>query len=185
MNDEALIGRCLSGDTEAFEGLVVAYQRPVYSLALRVTGNADDAMDVAQEAFLKAFRSLPTFRRGSPFRPWLLAVTANTATDFLRHKRPVAAGEALAADIPDVSPGPAELAEEGERNRRVREAIMGLAPGYRILVELFHIQGLSLAEVSAVTGLNVTVVKNRLFRARKMLRERLAGVLANHTEGGG
>lgn len=175
MNDEALIGRCLSGDIEAFEGLVAAYQKPVYNLALRATGNAEDAMDVAQEAFLKAFRSLPTFRRGSPFKPWLLTVAANTATDFLRRRRPAATGEFEEMDPPDASPGPEEIAEKGERSRCLKDAIMGLAPGYRIVVELFHIQGFSLGEVSEITGLNVTTVKNRLFRARRMLREKLAG----------
>lgn len=176
MNDEALIGRCLAGDTEAFEGLLLAYQRPVYSLALRLTGNPDDAMDVAQEAFMKAFRSLPGFRRGSPFKPWLLAVAANTATDLLRKRKPQASGQAVAEDIVDPAPGPEEMVERIERREHLKRAIGSLAPDYRLLVELFHIQGLSLVEVSQVTGLNVTVVKNRLFRARKMLRERLAGV---------
>ncbi|NPV69055.1 MAG: sigma-70 family RNA polymerase sigma factor [Firmicutes bacterium] len=176
MNEEEIIGRCLAGDSEAFEGLILAYQKPVFSLAHRMTGNPEDAMDVAQESFLKAFRSLSTFRRGSPFRPWLLRITANTANDLMRRRAHVAwmpAGGGPEMEIPDLSAGPEEMAERTEERDSVRAALMSLSPEYRTVVELFHVQGLSLAEIVQITGLNLTIVKNRLFRARKMLRERL------------
>lgn len=169
-----LIERCQAGDREAFAALVRRYQRQVYALAYRLVGDRAEAEDVAQEAFLRCYRSLARFRTGQPFGPWLYRIATNIALDRLRRRgREAAMASGEPPPTTECTAGPDEEALRREDQRRLAAAIANLAPEYRVPVVLFHLQGMPLAEVARATGLPVTAVKNRLYRARKMLRQAL------------
>jgi len=169
-----LIERCQAGDPEAFAALVRRYQRQVYALAYRLVGDRAEAEDVAQEAFLRCYRSLARFRTGQPFGPWLYRIATNLALDHLRRRgRAAAMASGEPPPTAERTAGPDEEALRREDQRRLAAAIANLAPEYRVPVVLFHLQGLPLAEVARATGLPLTAVKNRLYRARKMLRQAL------------
>lgn len=170
-----LIERCRAGDREAYAALVRRYQRQVYALAYRLIGERGEAEDVAQETFLRCYRSLATFRVGQPFGPWIYRIATNVALDRLRRcgREAIPAGGGPPSELADRGPNPDEEALRREDERRLAAAVAALAPEYRVPVVLFHLQGLPLAEVARVTGLPLTVVKNRLYRARKMLRQAL------------
>jgi len=111
--ENRIIDRVLRGDTDAFEGLVLAYEKKAYSIALRLTGSREDAADVVQEAFLKAYRNLASFRGESSFSSWFYRIVTNLCTDLLRARRPVDSltveneeGEEAQLEIPDCSAAP-------------------------------------------------------------------------------
>lgn len=171
---EALaIQRCQAGDSEAFAVLVQAYQRQVFGLAYRLLNDRAEAEDIAQEAFLRSYRSLGTFQSGQPFGPWIYRIATNIALDRLRKRKHEALhpGDEREREIADSTPGPEEETIRRDTRGRLSAAVDALAPEYRIPVVLFHLQGLPIETVARVTGLPLTVIKNRLYRARKMLRE--------------
>lgn len=169
MDEEAaVIARVQAGDREAFSTLVTRYQQEVWNLAVRMVTNREDARDVAQETFVRAYRAIGRFRTGEPFRPWLMRIASNLAVDRLR-----AQGRAPLEfhDIfPDPGGDPAEHASRREVAGRVRAAVAALPPDYRQIVVLSYLKGLSHQEIMAATGLRMTQVKNRLHRARLMLK---------------
>lgn len=173
---EALaIQRCQAGDSDAFATLVQSYQRQVYGLAFRLTSDRDEAEDIAQEAFLRSYRSLASFQPGQPFGPWLYRIATNIALDRLRKRKreAILPGDENAPEIADSEPGPEDETVGRDTRGRLAAAVAGLPPEYKVPVVLFHLQGLPLEQITRVTGLPLTVVKNRLYRARKMLREAL------------
>ena len=168
----------LAGDREAYAVLVQSYQRPIFNFAYRMLGNRDEAEDATQEAFVKAFAHLGRFRAGEPFRPWLYRIAANTCTDRLRRRgHLVDAGEDdyRLEQAADADPGPEEALERRERVAELRAAIAALPEAYRQLVVLAHLQHLSYNDLVRVTGLPMTIIKNRLYRARLMLKDKLLG----------
>lgn len=180
--DKLLVARCQAGDREAFAALVRRYQRQVYALAYRLVGDCSEAEDIAQEAFLRCYRSLTRFRTEQPLGPWLYRIATNVALDRLRRRgrevligadEPATARPDWASNPDMQAPGPDEQALRREKQRRLAAAIADLPPEYRVPVVLFHLHGLSVAEVALVIGVPPTVVKNRLYRARKMLRQAL------------
>ncbi len=173
--DRDLVRRCLSGDREAFGGLVTRHQERVYRLARRFLGNHEDALETTQETFARAFASLRSYDAARPFPVWVLSICANRARDLLRRK--VRRPEILGGEPPPVAgpgPGPAGLAAEHEEAERLRRAVERLDEDKRIAVVLKYYEGLSLAEVAQITGTEVATLKVRLFRARRDL-ERMMG----------
>ena len=177
--EREIIDRVLSGDTEAFEALVLEHQNKVYSLALRMVGNEEDARDMAQEAFIRAFNSLTGFRGDSKFSVWLYRLTSNICIDFLRSrakKRTVSmtwtdeegedAGE---LEIPDETWSPERELERRMTRESVRRGLDSLSPPYREILVLREINGLSYDEIASVLGIEEGTVKSRIFRARKKL----------------
>ena len=173
-----VIRRVQTGDGNAFEALVTAYEKNVYNLALRMTGNAQDAEDVAQEAFLKAYNSLDSFRGESKFSVWLYRIVSNLCLDFLRRqkRRPASSlsveddeGEETQLDIPDVSQSPEELLERRLTREAVRQGLAQLPAEQRQILLLREIQGLSYEEIGQALSLEPGTVKSRIFRARKRL----------------
>ncbi len=166
--------RCLAGDTEAFHGLVERYQERLYRVAYRYLRHREDAREVCQETFARAFARLSTYDPGRPFGTWLLAVAANLARDLLRRRArrgTVTAGERLG-----LVPGgerPEARAEDREEAERLRRAVDGLDPEKRLAVLLRYYEGMSIAEIAAVTGVAPGTLKVRLFRARRELLEKL------------
>jgi RNA polymerase sigma-70 factor (ECF subfamily) len=172
--DGILIRRCQAGDREAFAALVERYQRQVYGIAHRLTNDRQEAEDLAQEAFLRAYRALATFRPDQPFSPWIARIVTNLAFDHLRRRRreDVSASEDP-PELCDGSPGPETVLVANDEQGRLMAAIERLTPEYRIPLLLHHVQGVPLEVVAQATNLPLTVVKNRLYRARKLLREQM------------
>ncbi len=176
--EAAVIRRVLDGDGNAFEALVAAHEKNVYNLALRMTGNAQDAEDMAQEAFVKAYTSLPGFRGDSKFSVWLYRIVSNVCLDFLRrqNRRPASSlslededGEESQMDIPDESQSPEQLLERSLTQEAVRRGLQSLSAEQRQILLLREIQGLSYEEIAETLDLEAGTVKSRIFRARKKL----------------
>ena len=178
--ESALIERVLAGDAEAFEPLVLEHQTNVYRLALRLTGNEADAADAAQDAFLKAYASLATFRGESRFSVWLYRLTNNVCIDLLRRRRDAVPlqteddeGSETELPLPDERWDPEALAQRAEDVRAVRAAIAALPADCREILTLREIGGLSYEELAASLGLELGTVRSRLNRARKKLADEL------------
>lgn len=173
-----IIRRVQHGDAEAFGMLVEAYQKNVFNVALQMTGNREDAQDMAQEAFLKAYSSLNSFRGDSKFSSWLYRIVANVCLDFKRRqgRRPASSltveddeGEILELDIADESQSPERLLERKLTREAVRRGLAELPEEQRQILLLREIQGLSYEEIGEAMGLEPGTVKSRIFRARKKL----------------
>ena len=174
----AAIRRVQRGDVNAFEPLMAAYEKNVYNLALRMTGNAQDAEDMTQEAFLKAYSSLDSFRGDSKFSVWLYRIVSNVCLDHLRRKnrRPAVSlsmeddeGEDVQLDLPDSSQSPEELLEKKLTREAVQRGLAQLPEDARQILLLREIQGLSYEEIGEALHLEAGTVKSRIFRARKKL----------------
>lgn len=176
--DEKTIQSVLEGDVNAFEVLVTKYEKTVYNLALRMTGNAEDAADMTQETFLKAYRSLKSFRGDSRFSVWLYRICSNVCLDFLRSKSRKSAssltvendeGEEVELEIPDGSQNPEEKLLSSLTREAIQRGLDSLPAEQREILLLREISGLSYEEISRTLGLELSTVKTRIFRARKRL----------------
>ncbi len=173
-----LIRRVQAGETEAFEDLVRSHEKTVYNLALRMTGDPQDAEDMAQEAFLKAYRSLGEFRGESKFSVWLYRIVSNVCLDHLRRqsRRPTVSltaedeeGEQTQWDVPDESLSPERLLEQKLMREAVQKGLNALPEEQRQILLLREIRGLSYEEIGRILDLEPGTVKSRIFRARKRL----------------
>lgn len=176
--EAAIVRKVLGGDANAFETLVLEYEKNVYNIALRMTGNSEDAADMTQEAFIKAYNSLQSFRGDSKFSVWLYRIVSNVCLDFLRSKnrRPTVSlsvedddGEDAQLDVADESQTPELLLDRKLTRDSVRRGLDSLPPDYRQILLLREIQGLSYDEIAQALSLEVGTVKSRIFRARKRL----------------
>jgi len=175
--DVMLVNACLSGDTTAFGSLVDAYEGKLFNVALRITGSPDDAMDVTQSAFVKAYEKLHTFDPSYRFFSWIYRITVNEALN-LSHRRSKAS--TLDSDAAATSANPEQATHSAEITRTVHRALGDLSAEHRILVVLKHLEGLSYREISEILGISEQRVKSRLFTARCRLR----GILAERGIGG-
>ena len=176
---EALtVQRVLDGNADEYEKLVLEYQKNVYNLALRLTGDPEDAADMAQEAFIKAYSSLSGYRGESKFSVWLYRIVSNVCLDFLRAKKRRLTvslsvtdddGEDTELDIADESKSPERIFERAMTRDAVRRGLAALTPEYRQILILRELQGMSYEEIAEVLGLESGTVKSRIFRARKKL----------------
>lgn len=176
---EALtVQRVLDGDVNEYEKLVLEYQKNVYNLALRMTGDAEDAADMAQEAFIKAYNSLASYRGDSRFSVWLYRIVSNVCLDFLRARKRRQTvslsvvddeGEETELEISDESASPEKLLERSMTRDAVRRGLQELTPEYRQILILRELQGMSYDEIAETLGLESGTVKSRIFRARKKL----------------
>ncbi len=174
----SVVRRVQSGDVNAFEDLVAAYEKNVYNLALRMTGSREDAEDMAQEAFLKAYNSIRSFRGDSKFSVWLYRIVSNVCLDYLRKrgKRQTVSlsaedddGEQVQLELADTAQSPETLLEKKLTRESVRRGLERLPPDARQILLLREIQGLSYEEIGETLGLEPGTVKSRIFRARKRL----------------
>jgi len=170
-DQENIIARARRGDADAFEQLVVAYRDQVFRLALRMCGSEADADEVAQEAFLSAWKALPNFRGESQFSTWLYQLTTHAAIDLMRQ---IAADDITEVSAADPAPSPQQQAEQSEQREIVRDAILQLAPEQREVVVLRFMEELSYEEIGAVLKLPSGTVKSRLNRAKAQLKEILS-----------
>ena len=172
-SDEALVERARAGDLSAFETLVARHRTVVFRIAARIVG-ANDADDVTQDVFLRAFHRLDQFRGESSFRSWLLRIAHNTALNAAARRRPVATSDPSGEDeAPVGDPGrtPADELELSERRERLALKLAEVQPAHRAVLVLRDLEGLSYEEIAEVTASPLGSVKGRLFRARRELIE--------------
>jgi len=185
--DREAVRRVQAGETEAFEVLVEKYKRKTFRLAYSVLRDQEEALDVAQEAFVKAFRSLPKFKGDSAFYTWLFRITMNLALDR-RRQRATRTKSMGGEDVPPeewertavaTDPGPDVEAAGAERRARIARALGSLSEHHRSIIILSDIEGLSYREIAEVLAIPMGTVMSRLHNARKRLRDALgAGFLA-------
>ena len=185
MDETALIKSAQGGDLDSFNTLVLHYQDTVFNTALRILGDEDIAADASQEAFISAFRSIPTFRGGS-FKAWLLRTVTNACYDELRRqkRRPTTPLEPETEDgdemdsprwLADPNMTPAQKAEADELEHAIQHCLNALPTEFRTVVVMADIEGLDYTEVASAVRVPLGTIKSRLARARLRLRECLQG----------
>lgn len=187
---QKLLDRCRQGDVSAFEKLVLMYQQQVFALSMQLTGHPDDAQDLAQETFIRAYHYLSQFRGDADFGTYLHRITVNL---WLNKRKKAQREEAVSLDQPvatedgemtrevaDTAFDPLQSIEQSEFRQVVWQALQELAEEHRVIIVLRDIHGYSYEEIAQILNLNSGTVKSRLNRARKALREKLikAGVWA-------
>jgi len=168
-SDEELVHRCRGGDSSAFRVLVDRYEKPLYNAAYRVLGNADDARDVTQVAFMEVAERLTDYDPSHRFFSWIYRITVNAALNLLRRKgreQPRAEDELGPVD-------PESRAAESEASRRIQRALMQMSADHRVVLTLRHFSDCSYREIGLILEIEEKTVKSRLFEARQRLRELL------------
>ena len=168
--DRVAVERCLEGDSDAFGELIVRYQRPVFNTVLHMVGDAEDAREVCQQAFMKAYEHLASYDRDRKFFSWIYRVAVNESINWLKARRP---HEELDETFEHPRANPAQESEELEEWRHLHEAILELDPNYRAVVILRHFVHFSYDEIAEILKVPEKTVKSRLFTARSLLREAL------------
>jgi RNA polymerase sigma-70 factor (ECF subfamily) len=170
-DDGAVVARCLRGDTAAFALLVERYERVLFSVALRMLGDAEDARDATQDAFVKVYQRLGDYNAEYRFFSWIYRILTNECLNALRARRP------HEPDVPETptTSGALEALELEERRQAVQNAIAGLPPDYRDVLILRHFAELSYEEVADTLAIPLKTVKSRLYTARQQLGQRLLG----------
>lgn len=174
-SDEHLVDKALAGSTRAWTKLVQRYERKVYNHALRMTGHAEDAMDLMQDCFLAAYRNLPNWRGEGVFGAWILRIAANRSLDFLRRRQLTRHhfeddGEEAMLAVPCTGETPFEHLAEGERRQHVMALLARLPPEQRQVVELKFFQDLTFDEIAALLRIPVNTAKTRLYAGLGKLR---------------
>lgn len=179
--DNTLVLAAKQGDTQAFEQLILQNQSKVYNLAYRMTGNSEDALDVSQEAFIKAWQALPNFKGESSFSTWMYRLTSNCAIDLLRkHKRKPQSSlttnyledeEGSELQIPDQRFDPSHALQHKELGNAIEKGLRLLPPHHRDVLIMREIDGLSYHEISTTLALDLGTVKSRIARGRMALRK--------------
>lgn len=178
VSEKKIIEKVLGGDANAFEELVLKYEKTVYNLALRMVGDRDDASDMTQEAFIKAYGSLSSFRGDSKFSVWIYRIATNVCLDFLRSKSRkqqvslTVSGdddEDAQLDIPDPKADPEQQLMQKMSMQSVEEGLKTLPDKQRQILVMRELGGMSYAEIGAALSLEEGTVKSRIFRARKRL----------------
>lgn len=179
--DEELVERSIAGDRDSFNQLILRWERPIYALAYRVIGREEDARDVVQETFLRAFRAIKGFKRQAKFSSWLYRIALNLCRDWIRRERrtpivPTPEGLdpiEMAREI-DPSPSVEEMAWRGELTRSVEQAMKRLPEEQRTAIILKEYHGLTFQEISDLLGCPLSTVKTRLYQGLSVLRRELA-----------
>lgn len=184
-SDHQLVKRTLRGDNQAFEELVHTYQNKVYTLAYRYMGNEDDAYDMSQEAFIKAFRSLRSYKGDASFGTWIYRITTNVCLDELRHRKrrvvPLSLDEPLATkdgselerDVADSSLAVDKIYEQKEFSQHIQLLLDEMKPEHKSVIVLRDVMDLSYEEIAVVLECSIGTVKSRINRARNILQKKL------------
>ncbi len=183
-DESVLVTEAKAGSYAAFEELVNRYEKKIYRLGLNITRNAEDAEEVLQETFLKAFKHLPEFHEDSRFYTWIVRIAVNEGLMKLRKRRtskevPIEdaegdEGEVIPREFADWKPNPEQLMARRELEAILQDAAGALSPAFRAVFFLRDVEGLSTEETAQLLNLSVGAVKARLFRARMRLREELS-----------
>ena len=189
--DEELVARSVGGDSDSFNQLVVRWERPIYALAYRVIGREEDARDVCQETFLRAFRALGGFRGQAKFSSWLYRITLNLCRDWIRRERraPIVEppeGVDLIELAGEQSPTESveDLVSRRELGHAVARAMASLSEDQRAAIILKEYHGLTFQEVADLLGCPLSTVKTRLYQGLTVLRRHLERAGVNSVDGG-
>ena len=188
-SEPKVLKRCAEGDAEQFGKLVTHYQDAIFNLVFRMIGNREDARDLTQEVFIKAFRRIKSFEGRSSFGTWLYSIAVNQAISERRRRSAASRGGRIHMsrldgdetqgryDPPGNGPAPDERLRADETRQRIEQAIAELADDYRAVVLLREVEGLDYDSIGDVLGCSRGTVKSRLHRARQELRRKLQGLL--------
>jgi RNA polymerase sigma-70 factor (ECF subfamily) len=171
--DRSLTILAAQGDQEAFGKLVRRHQSAIFSVAYRMLGNYRDAEDATQETFIRAYYAFDTFDTTRPLLPWLKRIEINVCLNRIKRDRPISSLDDYLPSLKEGSPAPEVQTTIRERNAEIYTAVLSLPPHFRAVIELRHFQDLSYAEISEVLDRPLSSIKSDLFRARKMLAEKL------------
>jgi RNA polymerase sigma factor (sigma-70 family) len=169
-NEEAIIRRCLDGDTNVYSVLVDRYKTMAYNVAFRMLGDGDAAKDAAQESFIAAFARLRQFKYGAKFSSWLYTIVLNKCRDHLRVIKKSISTEELSDLRTDCRMSPEQSAVEHQRKDQLQRALDALPMEYREVLVLKHIEELDYHEIAEITGMGISALKVRAHRGREMLR---------------
>jgi RNA polymerase sigma factor (sigma-70 family) len=184
--DRQLIDMALQGDEKAFETLLNKYRNLVFSIMIKMVRNHQEAEDLTQEAFMKAFNSLSSFNDEFAFSTWLMKIASNNCIDFLRKRKlrtysihePIQyKDEKIEIDIPDHEPTPERHLLQNERAKMIQTAIDELPERYRYVILLRHKEEKSYEEISEILNLPLGTVKAQIFRAREILNKKLKSII--------
>ena len=180
LDEAVLIKKASLGDVDAFEVLVLTYEKNVFNLAYRLVSDKEDAADIVQEVFLKAFQALPGFRGESRFSTWIYRVCMNASLDHLRRRQraqvfsldePMQLGESsVSRSVPDLGDSVEDLVESKSLGHTVMELLQDLEPIHRTVIILSDVKGFSYQEIADIMGISIGTVKSRLHRARNIVR---------------
>ena len=168
--DRALVGRTLAGDTRAFEQIVERYQKVIFNVALRMRNRSEDAEDITQSVFLKAYEALGTYKPRYRFFSWIYRIAVNESLNFVNRQKQ---HEELDQNIPDLNGSSEQLADEHDLTRIVDEGLMQLKVEERAIIVLHHFHNLSYNEIGYILDIPEKTVKSRLYSARQLLRTKL------------
>lgn len=170
--DSALVEKCLKEDKEAFAGLVDRYKEPVYNLVYRMVGNQQDALDLSQDTFFRAFSGLRTFKQDKKFSAWLFKIAVNVCLNFLRRKKKI---QIFPLDVERI-PGNA-YEENLDVKHAIQSALLSIPGRYKAPLVLKYVHGLTYEEIGEATGLPVGTVKMQVHRGKNLLFEKLRETL--------
>ena len=172
--DIELVNRCINGDNNAFSVLVERYKRLIFNVVYNMINNRDEINDIAQEIFIRIYKSLDRYNSEFKFSTWIVKISTNYCLDVLRKKRidSMPIDEAVGVLSPEDTPEASFI--KRERSERINDELSKLPEKYRVPLLLFHKNGLSYEEMSQVLNEPMSIIKNRLYRARLILREKLA-----------
>jgi RNA polymerase sigma-70 factor (ECF subfamily) len=187
IDEDELVNRFQNGEIEAFNPLVLKYQKKVYNLIYQQIRDRETAKDISQEVFLKAFKALPNFKGGSAFYSWIYRIAINSSIDFQRRRNRsrVLTFEELPPDADDVlrmsdaHPSPEKLLEEKELGRIIRKAVRKLPPGQRRVFNLRHRRELAIKEIAVLLNRSEGTIKTHLHHAHRRLQDMLLPYLQN------
>jgi RNA polymerase sigma-70 factor (ECF subfamily) len=188
ISDAAVVAQVLAGDKEAFRLLVDRHTRSIYSVAYRMTGNQQDAEEIVQEVFLRAYKSLQRFELRSSFSTWLYRIAVNRSLDFLKAKKmtdayqisgnPGAEEGEREIQVAATDPGPDRLLLSVEARQKISKAIGLLSPTERVAFTMRHMEGKSIEEISKTLNVRASAAKNSIFRAVQKIRQQLEPLMS-------
>ncbi len=181
--DSALIKKCKNGDIQAFESLINAYQKKAYNIALRIMANEEDAKDMAQEAFIRIYKSIMNFREESSFSTWIYRIVTNVCLDEVRKRKnsaTISIDAAISIDGIETKyelccdkETPEDIYEKTEKKEIILGAINELSEEYKGAIVLRDIEGFSYEEIATIMNCSIGTVKSRINRARNILKDKL------------
>jgi len=169
-DDKTLMERCIKGDRQAFEVLLVRYEKPVYNAAYRMLHSRDDARDVTQTVFLKVFERIDQFDPQRRFFSWIYRITLNESINWLKKSNRL---DPIDDNLADDSGGPEKEADNQQLSEGMQAALMTISPDYRKVIVLKHVLGCSYQEIAEVLDIPEKTVKSRLYSARQLLKDKL------------
>ncbi|MDD4297974.1 MAG: sigma-70 family RNA polymerase sigma factor [Ruminiclostridium sp.] len=179
-NEKNLVEKSAEGDIDAFETLIKSHQKKVYNIALRMTKNPEDAQELSQDAFVRAFIAIKKFRGDSSFATWLYRITMNVCTDFLRKRnkatvvsieQSVYENQQTTMQLTDDEPGPDEISEKNQLKKLVKEAMELLPPEHREVLILRDLLDMTYKDIANTLSINEGTIKSRINRARENLKK--------------